>query len=146
MGTSRLAALAERRFRGLPIDQAILAQETAGLFLDEEAPTPDTVVLGSPHYWFLLEELRRMGPPGTLWIEPGMEMAQRVLDQAGTIALPASRWPLNGGNLAIFSHLSPQNRRSVERGCAAFGLKRVFGLDPLSAEGRTRLFSLLSPA
>lgn len=146
VGAKHLAALAERRFRGLPVDQAVLAQEAGGLFLGEESPTPDTVVLGSSHYWFLLEELRRLGPPGTLWLEPGLELAQRVAAQAGTIALPERRPPLIGGNLAVFSRLSPQDRRSVARGCAAFGLERVFSLDPLSKDGRARLSGLLSQA
>lgn len=40
VGTSRLAALAERRFRGLPIDQAILAQETGACFLMRKRRPP----------------------------------------------------------------------------------------------------------
>lgn len=144
VGTSHLASMAERRFLGLPIDQAVLAQEAGGLFLGEEGPTPDAVVLGSSHHWFLLEELRRLCPAGTLWIEPGMEMAQRAHEQAVEVRPPMRRRPLDGGSLALFSQLSPQDRRGVERGCAAFGLKRVLRLNPLSTEGRARLAGLFA--
>lgn len=146
VGARRLAGLAERRFRGLSLDRALLARESDALFAGQEEPKPDAVALGSPHYWFLLEELRRLGPPDTLWLEPGVTTTRRVQDLAASLEATPGRRPLAGGSLALFTRLSATDRKPVEKGCAAFGLSRVLALDPLSSASRQRLTGWLADA
>ncbi len=127
-GATRLAALAERRFRGLPIDTAVLREEVAALTEARGAEALDTIVLGCTHYGFVLEELAAAAPAGITWLDPAGAVARRV--RAFLSALPPDppRAMTLPPNVAIFT--APLDDEALLRPkLAEFGLPELRILD-----------------
>jgi glutamate racemase len=132
-GATRLAALAEQRFRGLPVDMAVLGEEVAALTKVPGAEALDTIVLGCTHYGFVLAELAAVAPAGITWLDPAGAVARRVRaflsalppDPPRTMALPA--------NVAIFTAPLPDEAVLRPR-LAEFGFAELRILD-LVGEG-----------
>jgi glutamate racemase len=85
-GSKRLAPLAERRFRGQPVDLGIVREEVEALTTAPGGAALDTIVLGCTHYGFVLDELRAVSPPAIQWLDPAGAVARRV--KAFLSALP----------------------------------------------------------
>lgn len=102
-GSRNLAGLAERRFRGLDVDPALLRAEVDVLLHAPGGEALDTIVLGCTHYTFVLDELRAVSPPHIRWLDPAGAVARRV--RAFLSALPPTE-PAPGAlpaNVALFT-------------------------------------------
>jgi glutamate racemase len=130
-GSRRLAAEAERRFRGLPVDETVLREEVAALVEAPGAAKLDTIVLGCTHYTFVLDELRALAPAHIVWLDPAAAVARRVRhflsalppDEPG----PGTLLP----NLAIFTAPLDGAEAMRER-LAPFGFPELRVLDLLA--------------
>jgi glutamate racemase len=93
VGSSRLAALAERRALGLPVDDAAIRAEIAPCFVKEDDRRTDVVALACTHYPLLLDDLVRLSPWPARFIDPAPAIARRVDQLSGpALALrPAPR-------------------------------------------------------
>lgn len=127
-GSQRLAPLAERRFRGLPVDLDTMREEVQVLTKAPGGENLDTIVLGCTHYGFVLEELRAVSDPGIVWLDPAGAVARRV--RAFLSALPpdpprAMELP---PNVAIFTAPLADGDTIPER-LAAYGFPEIRILD-----------------
>jgi glutamate racemase len=78
VGSARLAALAERVMRGMPIDDREIAEEIAPCFIERHGRRTDFVVLACTHYPLLREHLARLAPWPVEYIDPAPAIARRV--------------------------------------------------------------------
>lgn len=78
-GSRHLANMAERAFRGEPLDPTEVQQELACLFQQSSGNSIDTVGLGCTHYTFLMPYFQRLGPAGIMWLDPAPAVAQQAL-------------------------------------------------------------------
>lgn len=83
VGSSRLAALAEARLRGLGIDEAAIAEEIAPCFVERDGRRTDAVVLACTHYPFLADVFARLAPWPVAWIDPSPAIARRTVEVLG---------------------------------------------------------------
>jgi glutamate racemase len=102
-GSRRLAPLAEDRFRGRPVDLAILREEVEVLTRAPGSEALDTIVLGCTHYGFLLSELKAVSPPHIAWLDPAGAVARRVRDFLSALPPEAPRARPLPANIAIFT-------------------------------------------
>ena len=58
----RLAGLAEAELKGVPADDAAIAEEIAPCFVDADGRRTDTIVLACTHYPLLLDRLSGWRP------------------------------------------------------------------------------------
>ncbi len=132
-GSQRLAPVAERRFRGLPIDLAVLREEVEVLTKAPGGEALDTIVLGCTHYGFVLDELKAVSSPSITWLDPAPAVARRVQnflsalppDQPRKMALPA--------NVAIFTAPLPDAEMLRPR-IAEFGFPELRVIDLAGGE------------
>ncbi|WP_298264868.1 glutamate racemase [Acidocella sp.] len=116
LGTSALAALAERKFRGEAVD---VASAIAPLFAQPGAEAIDAIALGCTHYTFLLPEFTALHPEIS-WFDPALPVARQSLKITADITLNAS--PAAG--TAFFTGPQPPVTLLVPygfTGAAAFG-------------------------
>ena len=99
VGSARLAAVAEDKLAGRPLDEAAIAGEIAPCFVTAgDGRQTDIVVLACTHYPFLVDEFRRLAPWVVEWLDPAPAIARRVLQVlAETGAVPADP----AGSLAL---------------------------------------------
>jgi glutamate racemase len=90
VGSANLAALAEAELRGMPADDASIAQEIAPCFIDADGRRTDTVVLACTHFPLLLERLERLAPWPVSFIDPAPAIARRVVELIGPPTTPAA--------------------------------------------------------
>jgi glutamate racemase len=83
VGSGRLAGFAEAEFKGVPADDAAIAQEIAPCFVDAGGRRTDTIVLACTHYPLLLDRLTRLAPWPAAFIDPAPAIARRVVDLTG---------------------------------------------------------------
>jgi glutamate racemase len=69
-GAPNLAALAEDKLAGKPVDREALLAEIKPVFRTRGGNKTDVVVLGCTHYPLLLEELEEVAPWPVKWIDP----------------------------------------------------------------------------
>ena len=93
LGTPILAALAEAKFRGQPVDTAALAAAVAPLFVQPQAEQIDAIALGCTHYTFLLPELRALYP-AIAFFDPAEPVARHALAVAPPLspAMAPTAW------------------------------------------------------
>jgi glutamate racemase len=77
IGSARLAEMAEEKLRGEPVDLDLMRTILAPFFDDSDAKV-DTVVLGCTHYPLLLEDFKKVSPPGVQWLDSSPAIARRV--------------------------------------------------------------------
>ncbi|MGJ3355044.1 glutamate racemase [Providencia sp. Je.9.19] len=77
LGSAELVQLAERKLHGetLPLDEVA---QTVRPWLRMSEP-PDTVILGCTHFPLLIEELEKVLPDGTRFIDSGSAIARRTV-------------------------------------------------------------------
>ena len=79
-GAPRLAEMAERKLKGVPVDLAELRAEISPVFVEEEGRRTDVVVLGCTHYPLLADEMAKVEPWVVRYIDPAPAIARRVAD------------------------------------------------------------------
>jgi glutamate racemase len=82
VGSSRLAALAEAKLNGEPVEDAAIAAEIAPCFVDDGTCT-DTIVLGCTHFPLLIDDLERLSPWKVAFVDPAPAIARRVVELVG---------------------------------------------------------------
>ena len=102
-GSSRLAPVAERRFRGLAIDLDVIREEVEVLTRAPGGEALDTIVLGCTHYSFVLPELSAAAGPAITWLDPAGAVARRVRDFLSALPPDAPRQSPLPANVAIFT-------------------------------------------
>jgi len=78
-GAENLARMAEEKLTGKAVDLAVLRDEIAPIFVEDEKGRTDVVVLGCTHYPLLLEELQQVAPWPVSFIDPAPAIAQQAL-------------------------------------------------------------------
>ncbi|MCC6889125.1 MAG: glutamate racemase [Hyphomicrobiales bacterium] len=104
VGSARLAGYAEAEIKGAPVDDAAIAAEIEGCFVDRHGRRTDTVVLACTHYPLLLNRLLRLAPWPVSFHDPAPAIARRVVSLIGPP--PAGAGPLPG-RIAFTSGLRP---------------------------------------
>ena len=122
VSASDLAAMAEAKCRGEPVDMTALRAILAPLF-GPDAPPVDAVALGCTHYPLLLDELRAVAPPQVAWLEPGPAVARRL--QEVLAALPADEGDSSAGDVALFTGAPPAAGGPVAAWLARCGLGHI---------------------
>ena len=87
-GAPNLAALAERKLRGAPLQMEALRREIAPVFVEEDGRRTDVVVLGCTHYPLLLPELEQAAPWPVHYLDPADAIARQTLRVAGLAEAP----------------------------------------------------------
>ncbi|MBB3808481.1 glutamate racemase [Pseudochelatococcus contaminans] len=83
VGSTRLAGFAEQELAGQPVDDAVLRDEMAPVFIEREARRTDMVVLACTHYPLLLQRFDALAPWPVAWIDPAPAIARRMLHFIG---------------------------------------------------------------
>jgi glutamate racemase len=125
VGSARLARFAEAELRGTPVEDAAIAGEIAGCFIDGDGRRTDTVVLACTHYPLLQHRFRQTQPWPVSYLDPAPAIARRVGQllgpiQAGIVA-PAARMVTTLGEPP-----SPELKKAL----LSFGIKE-FGRIPV---------------
>jgi glutamate racemase len=125
VGSARLARFAEAELRGVPVEDAVIADEIAGCFVDENGRRTDTVVLACTHYPLLQHRFRQTQPWPVNYLDPAPAIARRVGQLLGPIqagvAASAAR---------MVTTLGQPPSRELERALFSFGIKE-FGRIPV---------------
>ena len=79
-GAGRMAEIAERKLKGVPVDLDELKAEIAPVFVGEPTRRTDVVVLGCTHYPLLVDEMAKVEPWVVRYIDPAPAIARRVAD------------------------------------------------------------------
>lgn len=93
VGSARLAALAEAELRGEPVDDAVIIQEIAPCFVEQDGRRTDTIVLACTHYPLLLDRLNRLAPWPVTFMDPAPAIARRVVELLGPATADAPPSP-----------------------------------------------------
>ena len=80
VGSKRLAALAEDKLSGRPLDMQALATEAAACFVSRDGRRTDVVVLACTHFPLLADELAAAAPWPVEWLDPSPAIARRLRD------------------------------------------------------------------
>lgn len=97
-----LAAEAEKKLRGEPVDAEAVAAPLAGLPADERAAV-DTLVLGCTHYPWLTEELQAaLGHPASV-LDPAEPVAKRLAAVLAALQSPPSVADPENDDVALFT-------------------------------------------
>jgi glutamate racemase len=102
-GAPRLAEMAERKLKGVPVDLNELRQEIAPVFVAEEGRRTDVVVLGCTHYPLLTDELARVEPWVVRYIDPAPAIARRVADVLRDVKAGAPSKPVPPHNAVLLT-------------------------------------------
>jgi glutamate racemase len=78
IGSAELVEMAEAKLRGETVDGAALAGLLAGFFAPPSGVPADTIVLACTHFPLLKDELQRIAPAGTVFVDSGAAVASRV--------------------------------------------------------------------
>jgi len=83
VGSPRLAALAEAKLNGEPVEDAEIAAEIAPCFVGDGDARTDTIVLACTHYPLLRDDIGRLAPWPVSLIDPAPAIARRVVELIG---------------------------------------------------------------
>ncbi|MEL7428789.1 MAG: glutamate racemase, partial [Pseudomonadota bacterium] len=78
VGSTKLAALAERYLRGGYTDEGAVADEIAPCFVERDGRKTDIIVLACTHYPFLVNRMRKTAPWPVDWIDTSEAIARRA--------------------------------------------------------------------
>lgn len=79
VGADQLAAVAEAHIRGEKIDEALVVEQIAPCFIEQDGSRTDIVVLACTHYPFLANVFRRLAPWPVDWLDPAEAIARRTV-------------------------------------------------------------------
>ena len=120
VGSTRLAALAEKYMRGGLVDEAAVKAEIEPCFVEEDGKRTDIIVLACTHYPFLVNRMRKMAPWPVDWIDTSEAIARRAASLIEHTPTAADRGEVLEDDLAIFTGGTPDPMTSK--------LLRGFGL------------------
>ena len=107
------------------MEDAAIADEIAGCFIDSDGRRTDTVVLACTHYPLLLHRFRQTQPWAVNYLDPAPAIARRVVQLLGPIeagvSAPAAR---------MVTTLGQPPSPELERALFSFGIKE-FGRIPV---------------
>jgi len=83
VGAGGLAALAEDKLAGRPVDRDRLAAEIAPCFCERDGTRTDVVVLACTHFPLLRAELEAVAPWPVDWLDPAPAIARRLCEVLG---------------------------------------------------------------
>lgn len=112
VGSSRLAALAEAKLAGEPVDAAEIAAEIAPAFQQRDGRRTDQIVLACTHYPLLLAEFAAAAPWPVNWVDPAPAIARRAAQVLADRAVSGEK----GADLAVFTapqKVAPALRRTL---------------------------------
>ena len=102
-GAPKLAEIAERKLKGVPVDLEELREEIAPVFREEEGRRTDVVVLGCTHYPLLADEMAKVEPWVVRYIDPAPAIARRVADVLKDVSLKAPAKPVPVHNAVLLT-------------------------------------------
>ena len=106
-GAPKLAEMAERKLKGVPVDLEELRQEIAPVFREEDGRRTDVVVLGCTHYPLLADEMAKVEPWVVRYIDPAPAIARRVADVLKDISLKEPSRPVPVHNSVLLTSTRP---------------------------------------
>jgi glutamate racemase len=115
-GAPRLAEMAERKLKGVPVDLADLKAEIAPVFVEEQGRRTDVVVLGCTHYPLLADEMAKVEPWVVRYIDPAPAIARRVADVLRGAAAKEPSNPVPPHNAVLLT----STREAAEDALAAY--------------------------
>ena len=107
-GAPRLAEIAERKLKGVPVDLAELEAEMAPVFVEEQGRRTDVVVLGCTHYPLLTDEMAKVEPWVVRYIDPAPAIARRVADVLRDVKGGAPSKPVPPHNAVLLTSARPE--------------------------------------
>ena len=120
VGSTGLAALAEKYMRGGLVDEAAVRAEIEPCFIEKGGNRTDIVVLACTHYPFLVNRMRKMAPWPVDWIDTSEAIARRAASLIEHTPTAADRGEVLEDDVAVFSGGTPDRLTSK--------LLRGFGL------------------
>ena len=117
IGSARLARFAEAELRGHPVEDAAIAGEIAGCFIDKGGRRTDTVVLACTHYPLLQHRFRQTQPWPVNYLDPAPAIARRV----GQLLGPATGGTPPPAQMITTSGQPPTPE--LEKALFSFGIK-----------------------
>jgi glutamate racemase len=93
IGSAELVEMAEAKLQGETVDNEAVAAILAGFFAPASGESADTVVLACTHFPLLRDELARVAPAGTVFVDSAAAVAQRVravLPASDAVATPTA--------------------------------------------------------
>jgi glutamate racemase len=124
VGSERLAGLAETYMREGYVEEALVREEIASCFIEQEGRRTDIVVLACTHYPFLVNRMRKTAPWPVDWIDPAEAIARRALSLLSQARRPEKPNP-SEPDIAVCT--SGRIDPAVARLMHGFGLKAVSG-------------------
>jgi glutamate racemase len=123
-----LAAEAEKKLRGQPVDPAAIRTAFAGLSPADRGAV-DTVVLGCTHYPFLEPELTaELGHPAR-FLDPALPVARRLAQVLAETPTPAGQADTRWDDLVLFTAPDPTIAR-LDAALRRAGFPRAAQLEP----------------
>ncbi len=126
VGSSKLAAIAERIMAGDSLFDAAILAEIAPCFVEDGGRRTDVVVLACTHYPLLIERLERLSPWPVTWLDPAPAIARRtanILAEAGFVVGVGAQRP-RGEFYFTSGELPPAQVLALLEG-SGFGLGRA---------------------
>jgi glutamate racemase len=115
-GAPKMAEIAERKLKGIPVDLEELKAEIAPVFAGEAARRTDVVVLGCTHYPLLTDEMAKVEPLVVRYIDPAPAIARRVADVLKDVPPKAASKPVPPHNTVLLT----STREQAEDALAAY--------------------------
>jgi glutamate racemase len=115
-GAGRMAEMAERKLKGVPVDLEELKAEIIPVFREEGSHRTDVVVLGCTHYPLLVDEMAKVEPWVVRYIDPAPAIARRVADVLGETTVRAETRPVPPHNSVLLT----SRREEAEDALAAY--------------------------
>jgi glutamate racemase len=115
VGSSRLAAIAERRLRGHEIDADEVAREIAGCFVSHGDRRTDQIVLACTHFPLLTDHFASLAPWPVTFVDPSSAIARRVDTLLGPPGEPCRRTGLIPAVFTSGRAPAPELQRTLHR-------------------------------
>jgi glutamate racemase len=102
-GAGRMAEIAERKLKGVPVDLDELKAEIMPVFTGDGLRRTDVVVLGCTHYPLLVDEMAKVEPWVVRYIDPAPAIARRVADVLKDVQLAEPTKPVPPHNAVLLT-------------------------------------------
>jgi glutamate racemase len=130
VGSTLLAAVAERAMRGELVDEARVAREIAPCFVEMDGRHTDHVVLACTHFPLILGMLERLAPWPVAFVDPAPAIARRLNALIGPASEDA---PPRCDGVAIFTSGDappPKLQKALRRFALTFRPSAMIGSAP----------------
>lgn len=103
VGSTGLAALAEKYMRGGLVDEAAVRAEIEPCFVQRDGRRTDIVVLACTHYPFLVNRMRKMAPWPVDWIDTSEAIARRAASLIEHTPTAGDKGEVQQDDVAVFT-------------------------------------------